>query len=234
MSGPNGKIAGIYGAINQSYVRGIEGSYSIPVGQSYGAQLDGSYIRGFETDIYGAGGHFFRRNPAKGLFGLAVGAQHSTDFTDILAGFEGELYLRSLTLGAFVGYNNADTHVVPSFIPNLVNQRDFVAVRLFATAYLTENLAFTAEYQNRFEKSFYIARLEYLTPIKNVALFVDGGLGENNYRHLMGGVRFYFGGSSTLKERHRKDDPENINNIFRGTSGAAGAGGGGGGGPPIL
>ena len=32
------------------------------------------------------------------------------------------------------------------------------AARLYATAYLTENLAFTAEYQNRFERNFYIAR----------------------------------------------------------------------------
>jgi len=220
VSGLNGKIDGIYGAVNQSYMRGVSGSVSVPVGQKYGAQLDGSYIHGFETDIYGVGGHFFRRNPAKGLLGLAFGGLHSTDFTDILVGVEGELYFKSITLGTFIGYNNADAHVPPAFIASLARGRDFIAARLYATAYLTENLAFTAEYQNRFERNFYIARLEYLTPVKGLALFADAGLGDNNYRHLMGGVRFYFGGSNTLKDRHRKDDPDNINNAFSGSAGA--------------
>ncbi|MBK8094901.1 MAG: hypothetical protein IPK32_23760 [Verrucomicrobiaceae bacterium] len=221
VSGPNGKIEGIYGAINSNYLRGGAASFSLPMGQHYGAQIDASYLRAFEADIYGAGGHFFTRNPAKGLFGLATGFQHSTDFTDVLVGFEGELYLRRLTLGAFVGYNHADLHVIPGLIPNLATQIDFVAVRLFATAYLTENLALTAEYQNRFERNFYLARLEYLTPIKGMAVFVEGGLGYNDHKYIMGGLRFYLGGSGSLIHRHRNDDPANINSVFTGTHGAA-------------
>lgn len=230
VSGLNGKIEGIYGAIHESYVRGTAASVSLPVGHQYGLQLDGSYLRAFEADVIGFGGHFFRRDPAKGLFGLAVGAQHSTDFTDVLAGFEGELYLGDITLGAFVGYNNADTHVIPAFIPGLVNQRDYVAVRLYATLYLMDNLSLTAEYQNRFERSFFMAGVEYQTPINGLALFVNGGVGENDYTHIMGGARFYIGGSSTLKDRHRKDDPDNINSVFTGTYGA-GAGAGASAGP---
>lgn len=221
VSGPNGKIEGIYGAINSNYLRGGAASYTLPIGQRYGAQIDASYLRAFETDIYGAGGHFFTRNPAKGLFGLATGFQHSTDFTDVLVGLEGEFYMRRMTLGAFVGYNHADMHVAPVFIPNLANQTDFVAARLFATVYLTDNLALTAEYQNRFERNFYLARFEYLTPIKGMALFVEGGLGDNNHKHLMGGLRFYFGGSDTLINRHRKEAPASINTAFSGTYGAA-------------
>ena len=145
VSGLNGKIDGIYGAVNQSYMRGVSGSVSVPVGQKYGAQLDGSYIHGFETDIYGVGGHFFRRNPAKGLLGLAFGGLHSTDFTDILVGVEGELYFKNITLGTFIGYNNADVHVPPAFLPSLARSRYFIAAPPHPTRHLTENLPFTPD-----------------------------------------------------------------------------------------
>ena len=81
-----------------------------------------------------------------------------------------------------------------------------------------------AEWQNRFNKNFAIVRMEWQTPVRGLALYVDGGLGDNHFRYLVGGVRYYFGGSKTLKDRHRKDDPDNINNVFSVTDGGGVAG----------
>lgn len=220
VSAVNGKLDGFYGAVNHNYLRGTAGTVSLPVGQRFGLQLDGLFARGFGTDIFGYGGHFFTRNPAKGLLGLAFGGLHSTDFNDVLAGVEGELYFNKFTVGGFVGYNNYDTRVLSTFASRVNTERDFIAARLFAAVYPVDNLMISAEWQNRFGKNFYIVGLEYQTPLRGVALYVDGGLGDNHYRQLIGGVRIYFGGDKTLKDRHRKDDPESINTSFGGTSGA--------------
>lgn len=222
VSGINGKLDANYGVVNDSYIRGAAGSISLPLGQRFGAQFDALYQRGFDSDIYGLGGHFFARNPSKGLLGLAFGGLTSTDFTDLLVGLEGEYYFDKVTLGAFVGYNNYDTHILPSF-PGIADQSDFVAARLYAAIYPIDNLMLRLEYQNRFERNFYIAHLEWQTPVRGLALFVDGGVGDNSYSHLMGGVRIYFGGNKSLKDRHRKDDPSNINSGFVNTGGAASA-----------
>mgnify|MGYP000853186951 FL=1 len=110
--------------------------------------------------------------------------------------------------------------MLSTFASRTNTQRDFIAARLFAAVYPVDNLAISAEWQNRFGKNFYILGLEYQTPIRGVALYVDGGLGDNHYRQIIGGVRIYFGGDKTLKDRHRKDDPESINTSFGGTAGA--------------
>jgi hypothetical protein len=224
VDGLNGKIDSFYGAVNRSYIRGTNAALSLPVGQNYGLQLDGMYARGFGTDILGYGAHFFRRDPSKYLLGLVAGALQSTDFNDVLAGVEGEIYFKNFTVGAFVGYNNFDTRVASSFAPRVNAARDFVAARIYAAAYPVDNLMISAEWQNRFGKNFCIVGLEYQTPVRGLCLFVDGGLGDNDFRQLIGGVRIYFGGDKTLKARHRQDDPENITSVFSGTGGGAIAG----------
>lgn len=220
VDGVNGKIDAFYGAVNRSYIRGTSAAISIPIGQHYGLQLDGLYAHGFETDIYGYGAHYFRRDPSRYLLGLAAGALHSTDFNDVLAGVEGEIYFNKFTLGGFVGYNNFDTRIGSTFASRVNTERDFIAARIFAAAYPVDNLMISAEWQNRFGKNFCIVGLEYQTPIRGLTVYVDGGLGDNNFRQLIGGVRYYFGGDKTLKARHRQDDPENINSVFQGTAGA--------------
>ena len=239
VSGINGKIDVNYGAVNNSYTRGTAGSVSLPLGQSYGLQLDALYQHGMETDIYGLGGHIFTRRPDKGMLGLAFGGNESTDFTDLLVGVEGEYYFSKITLGGFVGYNNFDSHIIPTFSTNLATKTNFVAGRIYAAIYPMDNLMLRLEYQNRFERNFFVAHLEYQTPVRGVALFLDGGLGDNSYSHLMGGVRIYFGGNKSLKDRHRKDDPSNINSaIINSATGAISSpvkasNGGGGGIPPV-
>lgn len=217
VSSINGKIDTNYGAVNGSYTRGVSGSLSIPIDHSYGFQLDSLFEHGMESDIYGVGGHLFTRRPDKGLLGFAFADTVSTDYSDLIAGVEGEYYLDKVTLGAFVGYNNYDTHIIPTFDVDLDKKTDYVAGRLYAAIYPTDNVMLRLEYQNRFEHSFYIAHLEYQTPVRGLALFVDGGIGDHDYSHFVGGVRLYVGGDKSLKDRHRKDDPSNINSVFLNT-----------------
>ena len=217
VSGPNGKLDTNYGAVNRSSTRGVGGAFTVPLGHRYGAQFDALYQHGFSTNMYGIGSHFFARDPSKGLIGIAFSGTTSQKFTDIIVGLESEYYFKQLTLGLVAGYNNYDSHV-PTTFPGLATHQSFAATRIYAAAYPMDNLMIRLEHQNRFNHNFYIATVEYQTPVKGLAIFATGGVGENNYAHLMGGVRLYFGGDKSLKDRHRRDDPDSINATFIGTN----------------
>lgn len=238
VSAINGKLDANYGAINRSSTRGVAGSFSVPLGHRFGAQFDGLYQHGFSTNIYGVGTHFFARDPSKGLIGLAFSGMTSQKFTDVIVGVEGEYYFKQVTLGTVVGYNNYDSHVATT-VPGLEAHQSFVAARVYAAIYPMDDLMVRLEYQTRFNHNYYVAHVEWQTPVSGVAVFADGGVGDNGYAHLLGGVRVYFGGSKPLKDRHRKDDPSNIGSTFIGTNsggstntGGSPAGGGGGAPPP--
>ena len=215
VSGLNGKLDANYGEINRSSTRGISGAISVPLGHSYGAQFDGLYQHGFSTNIFGLGTHFFKRDPSKGMLGLVFSGMISQKFTDVVIGGEGEYYFKHITLGAVAGYDNYNSRVATTF-PGLATHQSFVAARVYAAIYPIDDLMVRLEYQNRFNHNFYIAHVEWQTPVNGVAIFADGGVGENGYAHLLGGLRYYFGGSKPLKDRHRKDDPANINSSFIG------------------
>ena len=219
VSAINGKLDANYGAINRSSTRGVSGSLSVPLGHRFGAQFDGLYQHGFSTNIYGVGTHFFARDPSKGLIGVAFSGMTSQKFTDVIVGVESEYYFKKVTLGAVAGWDNYDSHVATTF-PGLVDHQNFVAARVYAAIYPMDDLMVRIEYQSRFNHNFYVAHVEWQTPVNGVAVFADGGVGENGYAHLMGGVRVYFGGSKALKDRHRKDDPSNIGSTFIGPSSA--------------
>ena len=217
VSGLNGKLDANYGAINRSSTRGLAGSITVPIGHSFGAQFDGLYQHGFSTNIFGLGTHLFTRDPGKGLLGLAFSGMASNKFTDMIVGGEGEYYLKQFTLGAVAGYDNYTTRV-PTLFPGLATHQSFVAARVYAAVYPMDDLMVRFEYQNRFNHNFYIAHVEWQTPKSGVAIYADGGVGDNGYAHLLGGIRIYFGGSKPLKDRHRQDDPSNINSSFIGTN----------------
>ncbi|MFZ2281530.1 MAG: hypothetical protein WAW39_27275 [Prosthecobacter sp.] len=219
VSAINGKLDANYGAINRASTRGVAGSLSVPLGHRFGAQFDGLYQHGFSTNIYGVGTHFFARDPGKGLIGLASSWTTSQKFTDVIVGMEGEYYFDKVTLGTVVGWNNYDSHVNTTF-PGLVDHQNFVAARVYAAIYPMDDLMVRLEYQSRFNHNFYVAHVEWQTPVSGVAVFADAGVGDNNYAHVMGGVRVYFGGSKPLKDRHRKDDPSNMGSTFLSTNSA--------------
>jgi len=214
VSSINAKIDAHYGEVNDEDTRGVGASISIPIGERYGFQFDSLYENSVDNDVYGLGGHLFTRRPDKGLLGFAFSMADSDDYSDGLAGVEGEYYLDNVTLGGFVGYNNFDTHIIPTFDPGIADETDYLAGRLYAAIYPTDNVMVRFEYQHRVDHNFFITNVEYQTPIRGLSLFADAGLGDNDYSHLIGGVRIYFGDDKSLKDRHRKDDPSNILSDF--------------------
>ncbi len=233
VSSINSKIDAHYGEVTGEDTRGVGASISLPIGERYGFQFDTLYEHALDNDVYGLGGHLFTRRPDVGLLGLAFSMSDSDNYSDGIVGVEGEYYLDKVTLGGFVGYNNFDAHIIPAFNPAIADETDYVAARLYAAIYPTDDLMVRLEYQHRFDMNFFVANVEYQTPIRGLALFADGGLGENDYSHLIGGVRIYFGDDKSLKDRHRKDDPSNILTDFINTGTVGGSSNGGGTEPDI-
>ena len=60
VSAVNGKIDFHYGSVNDTYTRGVGGALSLPVGKSFGVQIDGLYVDGFSRGIYISGGKIGR------------------------------------------------------------------------------------------------------------------------------------------------------------------------------
>ena len=221
VSALNGKMDASYGMINDTSSRALSGSISIPVGDSYGIQVDTMYQKVAERDFYGLGGHFFTRKSETGLLGLIVGGVHSNAISNVSVGVEGEYYFDMFSVGGFVGYDNVmknSTQVI-TFSPKLNTSRDFVMANLNAAIYPMDNLMVRFDYTSRLNRIFYDLTVEYQTPVKGLAVYGDVGLGDNDFFQLLGGLRYYFGGNKTLKARHRQDDPPNFLN---GVTGGAG------------
>lgn len=207
----NGKIDGHYGRVNDTYTRGAAGSLSLPVGQRFGVQLDGLYSHANEDDFYGLGGHFFARKPEQGLIGVVASGVVSGDVESYLAAVEGEYYFDKVTLGAVVGYNHFQTDVpFPTYNTALRDEKNFAYAHIYAAIYPVDDLMVRLNYRNQLERNAYGVLIEYQLPVRGLSVYADLALGDNNFRQIIGGMRYYFGSNKTLKARHRQDDPANI------------------------
>lgn len=235
VSALNGKIEAAYGEVNDTYSRGIAGSLSIPVAQSWGIQFDSLYQHAAEDDFYGLGAHFFTRKSETGLLGLVAGGIHSGTIDNFAVALEGEYYLPWLTIGGYAGYDNVQSNgTVVTYSPKVTNRDDFAIVNLYLAAYPMENLMLRFDYLNRIDKNFYNFQVEYLTPIKGLSAFGIVGFGDNDFFQVLGGIRYYMGKDKTLKARHRQDDPTNILTDMQGTNQAAGQDPGNGSSTPFI
>lgn len=223
VSALNGKVEGAYGKVDDTYSRGIAGSLSIPVAQSWGIQIDSLYQHAAEDDFYGLGAHFFTRKSETGLLGLVAGGMHSGTIDNFAVAVEGEYYLPWVTLGGYAGYDNVQSNgSVVAYSPRVTDHDDFALANLYLAAYPMDNLMLRFDWLNRINRNFYSLQVEYQTPVKGLAVFGVVGLGDNDFFQLQGGVRWYIGKDKTLKARHRQDDPANIFNSLQGGNVAAG------------
>jgi hypothetical protein len=67
----NGKLSYEGGNMDSSTGDNLEGSFTVPVGHSFGAQADALFSRIGNHGFYGGGGHLFWRDPDVGLFGIS-------------------------------------------------------------------------------------------------------------------------------------------------------------------
>jgi hypothetical protein len=211
VSAINGKFEGFFGDIDQETIRGAAASLSIPVGQRFGVQLDTLYAHTQSEDLYGFGGHFFTRNPEKGLIGIIASSVLNNDVSNSIYGAEAELYLNKVTIGGILAYQNIDLNLPSGAYDTYTrNKQDFAYVNLYAALYPIENLMLKIQYTNRSERNVFGAIAEYQTPVAGLSMYVDYAVGDANYSHILGGLRYYFGAPKTLKRRHREDDPASI------------------------
>ncbi|MEO0510795.1 MAG: hypothetical protein AAF065_13165 [Verrucomicrobiota bacterium] len=203
----NGKIDSAYGNLNSSDGWISEGSASFPVADALGFQFDALYADVEDVDFTGIGGHFFWRDYKQGLLGVAFGGVFGDEVDSYEISIEGEYYQDWLTIGAKVGYAAIEYE---DDVPFIETEEDGVFGLLYATLYTIEDLSLTVGIENRFDNSSARFDAEYELPVNGLSLFSRAMIADNDYDHLLFGIRYYFGGDKSLKKRHRHDDPRSV------------------------
>lgn len=174
-----------------------------PLGHAWGLQGEaGVFDRDGDT-AWGLAAHAFTRDPASYLIG-GFGAYASSDQFDVdvgRIGIEGEYYFDRITLSANAGYQFGD---------GFIDDTGFGEVA--ATWYADEDFAFSGGAAFDDENVVGHFGAEWLvgrgSSLSGLALRGDLWHGDNSYDAVMGGVTYYFGQEASLKDRHRKQDPD--------------------------
>jgi len=204
----NGKIETFMGSAGGVFIPGLAGALSVPVGEQYGAQVDGLLAVNGGNAAYGLGGHFFWRDPARGLLGLYAGYVHR-EFGELIeidgfevtgegtgkVGLEGEAYMSNISLEGFAGYQ--------------FGTNTGFAGRATAAFYPSEDLRLDLSVRHLVGPGVSgSVGLEWQPPSTSMSLFADGGVSANAGGFAQLGVRLYSGaGQKSLIQRHREDDP---------------------------
>jgi hypothetical protein len=174
-----------------------------PLSNEWGVQGEIG-VFSFDGDpAYGLAGHAFTRDPARYLLG-AFGAYAHEDNFDLDAGrvgVEGEYYLEHLTFTANTGYQFGDGFVSDTWFGEV--QASWYANNDFV---LTGGVAFDEDIAlTHFGAEWLIGGGSSLP---GLALRGDVHIGDNDYDSVMGGITYYFGPDASLKDRHRRQDPD--------------------------
>ncbi len=204
VSRQNGKVEGAGGFIDNNNDDGgrvhVLGSWTFPIECKYGFQIDAGIGDIAGSTAGGVAGHLFTRDPRSHLLGLYAqwGAVGSQDIWRV--GVEGERYMGNISLEGLVGIEDSDRTSTTVF-------------GAFDLAYYHhDNLRLSIGYHRFVEVDAVAAGVEWMPQDwhfgRPVSLFVNGGIGDNDYATLYGGLRIYFGDhDKSLIWRHREDDP---------------------------
>ncbi|WP_306257915.1 hypothetical protein [Pararhizobium sp. IMCC21322] len=207
VSGVNGKISVEGGLFDEEGFGALSGSISLPLGQSFGVQIDGS-VGTLDEEFFGsAGGHLFWRDPAYGLLGI-YGSFTAIDGIDgevSRIGVEGEYYWNQITLKGVVGAEFIDVDAPANY-----DETNFFAFSDLSY-YAMDDLELSVGHRYTGEKHALALGVEYQLNQQvfssGVSLFAEGRIGEDNYQGAWAGVRMYLGDNKSLIRRHREDDP---------------------------
>ena len=202
VSAPNGKIEVEGGAISDSGAGGITGSFSLPVGHRYGFQMDGA-VGIVEGDWFGGvGGHLFWRDPDRALLGVIAGHNEWDGWDMTRLGVESEFYLDQFSILARGGYQFGDYGVDED------GSGPYGKAEL--RWYATENFVLRGGVAQDDDKTRGLFGGEFqpgFAAAPGLSLFAEGDVGEDDYYTAFVGIRYYFGETKSLRDRHRKDDP---------------------------
>jgi len=208
VSEANGKLGFSMGNMDSDFGKNLTASYTMPLASNIGFQVDGLYTYVSDRNFGGVGAHLFWRDSEIGLIGLTAGGIHGEDVYALSAGAEAEYYLGAVTLGLRGGITKVkfDGFVPP--VMSLDATDYYVGANL--GYYPLTNLLVSLSCTRAFDNNMAQLGAEYLTPLKNISLFADIALGDQDYEHALFGIRYYFGGDKGLQQRHREDDPPNM------------------------
>lgn len=207
VSGVNGKISVEGGLFDHEGFGAVSASIALPVGESFGIQIDGS-VGTLDEEFFGsAGGHLFWRDPSYGLLGIygSFTALDGVDGEISRIGVEGEHYWNQLTLRGVIGAEFLDIDA-----PINYDETNLFAFSDIAF-YPMDDLELSVGHRYTGEKHALALGAEYQLNQQvfssGVALYAEGRIGEDEYQGAWAGVRMYLGDEKTLIRRHREDDP---------------------------
>jgi hypothetical protein len=192
----------------------VDGTVAMPLAPNYGFQADvvgASWQKRFYGEVHG---HWFWRDPNVGMLGLYAAYTHLARFGGAHAGYLGVDFARyhgpwevKGTVGVEAG-NSASGFTSPTVFTVYDNKTrffDFVDV----SYYFTENMKLGIGHRYLSGKNALALRGEWAAPLgggRMTSLFVEGRVGENDFKSIWAGLRVYFGTKDkSLIRRHRED-----------------------------
>ena len=205
VSAPNAKASAGMGVISGEFAGAAEGSFAAAPFTDYsrfGVQADAILGAACGDAVWGLGGHAFWRDPDQGMVGVIASFAGLDGNQAGRIGVEGEIYLGDFSVLARGGYLFGDS---------MVSSGGFG--RLDLRWYATDDLAVSAGGEVVAGDGVGRGRVEYqpgFAGFEGLSIFADAGGGSNDYYEVLAGVRFYFGETKSLKNRHRKDSVESL------------------------
>jgi hypothetical protein len=204
VSAPNLKVVGEAGKTNDDSSWLAGGGLTLPLGHDWGAMIEGAAANVGGDSVYGGAAHLFTRNPDSYLLGLFAAYASEEDFSleSTRVGAEAEIYLDQISLLAKAGYQ---------FNGGTGSSKDGVIGDVEVKWYVTDNFAMSAGGSVHDKSTFGHGSVEWqpgFSALPGLAFRVDGSVGEDDYHSILGGITYYFGADASLKDRHRRQDPD--------------------------
>jgi hypothetical protein len=198
---PNLKVSGQFGNVIDDYSWQVQGQFTAPLGETFGIAIEagGGAVNGHDT--MGAAGHLFMRDPDSYLIGVFGGYAESADFAvDVArAGVEGEFYFDALTISGTAGYQ----------FSSAIGDGAFGSIDI--RWYVTNNFYLSGGGMMEDDRMYARVGTEWqpgFAALPGLAFNAQGVWGDDDYHSIMGGLTYYFGVPASLKDRHRKYDPD--------------------------
>jgi hypothetical protein len=201
VSSPNAKVEMTSGISDGSGVGIGSFSGSLPLGHSFGMQVDGALGQVGNKTVGGVGNHLFWRDPSTMLFGVTGMWSRVERATHDLerGGLETEFYLDEFTLSSSAG--------------GQWDARGKTGYASFGvTYYATPNLALSSQVSGFSNNRLVQFGAEFRPQqMESSSFFIDTGIDNDHKAFALAGIRFSIGApSKTLRKRDRYDDPINI------------------------
>lgn len=179
---------------------GGEGRLSMPLGQSFGLQADGTVGALAGKPSGSVRGHAFTGQPGTGTLGGLVQYSWLDSGSFVRAGVEGQVWLAAISLYASGGYQWADRS-------NEVSVKSGVFACGEARWYAADNayLGIGGDWTSSRAAGFVNGEFQFSGDMRPLSIYARGGLGEDGYRSAIAGFRWQFGPGQTLIARHRQD-----------------------------